>query len=196
LEQKTSSARETIKVAYAGTIIAEQSFTILVEGLARIRQRLPNPLELHLFGAHCYERQPWFDRVWMTQRGDLGVEELRTALQTFDWGFAPMELTDENPRYNRYSLPTKIVSYLAAGLAIISVGHASSTVARLARQHALGIAIEETNLGEVDDLLLTGLAEADVWSRYARAIVQCTQQKFDATAMKTELFARLGIDRA
>jgi len=195
LKQKGPSSQSTTKIAYAGTIIAKESFTLFVEGLARIRQRLRKPVELHFFGAHSYAREPWFDRAWMTQVGDLEAEELRTVLQTFDWGFVPMELDDENAAYNRYSLPTKIVSYLAAGLGVITMGHTKSTVARLGQEYSLGIAIDETRLSQIDDLLLQGLSEENIWARYGDAIRRCAEQKFDAVAMKADLYARLGVDQ-
>jgi hypothetical protein len=192
LQQKTSPARSKIKIAYAGTIVADQTFACFMASLGRVRHRLIKPIELHFFGAYSYRSRPWFDSSWMFEHGDVTSEELHATLQEFDWGFAPMELTDENPRYNRFSLPTKAVSYLAAGLGLISMGHRDSTIAGLARKYSLGIAIEESNANEIDLLLTTGLSEKDVWTRWRNEILRCAHAEFDATAMRKELYRRLG----
>ena len=194
LKLKAYAPRDAIKIAYAGTIVAEQSFLLLLESLARIRPRLTKPIELHFFGAHSYREAPWFRKEWMTEHGDLDGSELRTVLREFDWGLAPMEVTDENPRYNRYSLPTKIVSYLAAGLGMICSGHRESTVSCLARKYSLGVAFDDSNLEMIDDSLVNALSQTDVWSRYRSEITRCATNEFDADAMRARLFASLGVN--
>jgi hypothetical protein len=194
LEQKAPSGSDTIKIAYAGTIIAEETFVRFVQSLARIRKRLPKPVELHLFGSNIYRERSWFAREWMIEHGNLSPDKFKVALRACQWGFSPMELTDENPRYNRFSLPSKTVTCLAAGLAIISLGHKDSTIAHLARKHSFGIALEDTDLNTMDDRLSEGLAEQDVWSRYGENILRCARRDFDATAMRRQLHAALGVE--
>ena len=191
LQNKTPTAREKIKIAYAGTIIAEQTFALFVSSLDRVRDRLIKPVELHFFGTYSHRLKPWFDNSWMFEHGEVSSEELNTALEDFDWGFAPMELTNENSRYNCFSLPTKAVSYLAAGLGLISMGHRDSTIAGLARKYSLGIAIDDGNLSEIELLLFAGLSENDVWARHRNEILKCARTEFNAPAMREELYRRL-----
>ncbi|MBA3606927.1 MAG: hypothetical protein H0W43_00195 [Chthoniobacterales bacterium] len=192
LENKTVRTSEAIMIAYAGTIIAEETFILFAESLARIRSHLPRPLELHLFGAHSYQSRHWFDREWMFEHGNLADPELKTAMRGFAWGFAPMELTNDNARYNRFSLPTKIVSYLAAGLGIIAIGHGASTVSRLGNRYSFGPALTELARGTIDAVLQNCLAELDVWSRYGSEILRCARSEFDAGSMRRILWQRLG----
>ena len=63
---------------------------------------------LDLFGAHSYANESWFDRSWMREHGDLPERELLNKLRACTWGLAPMALTDSDPRYNRFSFPTKL----------------------------------------------------------------------------------------
>jgi glycosyltransferase involved in cell wall biosynthesis len=193
LEGKKNAEPQSIKIAYPGTIIAEEAFVLFVQSLARIRKRLPRPIELHLFGSNIYRERPWFAPEWMIEHGNLSPDKFKAALRACQWGFSPMELTDENPRYNRFSLPSKTVTCLAAGLAIISLGHQDSTIAHLARKHSFGIALEDTDLDKIDELLIEGLAEQNVWSRYGSNILRCARSDFDATSMRRRLHAALGV---
>lgn len=193
LEQKELSGPDAIKIAHAGTIIAEEAFVRLVQSLTQIRKRLPKPVELHLFGSHTYRERSWFVPEWMIEHGNLSPDKFKIALRSCQWGISAMELTDENPRYNRFSLPSKTVTYLAAGLAIISLGHKDSTIAHLARKHSFGIALEDADLSKVDQLLAEGLTEQNVWSRYGRNILRCARSDFDAASMRKQLHAALGV---
>ncbi|MEO8353765.1 MAG: glycosyltransferase [Chthoniobacteraceae bacterium] len=193
LEQRTTVVGGKIKIAYAGTIVAEKAFLLFVEALHRIRSRLPRPLELHFFGAHSYREMPWFRSEWMTAHGDLPAFGLKNALRDFDWGFAPMELDDSNTRYNHFSLPTKVVSYLAAGLGIISLGHSASTIAQLAQRYNFGLAITETSLPRIEETLMQGLGCARVWERYGAEIIDCAHAEFDAAQMRRGFLARLRV---
>ncbi len=195
LQQKRSLKNRTITIAYAGTIAAKESFALFVAALSQIRKGFPSPIELHFFGAHRYEQESWFEKQWMIEHGNLTPEELTVRLRQCQWGFIPMELDDNNPRYNRYSLPTKIVSYLAAGLGIISVGHTASTVIRLARRYSFGIAIDETNASRMDEVLIQALSVDDPWSQFAEEILRCAHQEFDAASMRDKLHAMLQSQR-
>ena len=193
LNQKKSSIPKAVKIAYVGTIIAEETFVQFIESLSRIRKQLPKPVELHFFSSHTYGERSWFAPEWMIEHGNLDLEQLSAALQTCDWGFAPMELSDGNPRYNRFSLPTKVISYLAAGLAIISLGHKDSTIAQLARKYPFGIALDDSHVAKLDAFLANGLSEQNGWARYGAGILQCARNDFDAVSMRSQLHAALGV---
>ena len=190
LDTKRVMPKPNIKIAYAGTVVAEESFILFVKSLSRIRERLRRPLELHFFGAHSYRDSNWFDDRWMREHGDFSATRLSEALREFDWGFAPMELVDTNPRYNRFSLPTKVVSYLAAGLGIITLAHSTATVSHLARRYSFGLRITETELEEMDAILERGLGESQVWDRYAPAIIRCAGTEFDGAETRAQVRVR------
>ena len=191
LEGKHGVSGAPLKIAYAGTIVAVEAFLSTVQSLARIRPRLAQGLELHLFGTHSYRSHSWFEPEWMREHGDLAAGDLLSRLRGCDWGLSPMDLTDANARYNRFSLPTKVVSYLAAGLPMICVGHSASTIARLGRRYSLGIQIEEGDLPEMDALLLRGLSQNDAWGSRRADIIRCAREEFDAEAMRRRLYQRL-----
>jgi hypothetical protein len=192
LEGKRSINRNTIKIAHAGTITAEADFTRFVESLARVRNRLQAAIELHFFGAHSYRGRPWFAADWMIEHGNVSDETFRAELRNCDWGLSPMELTNENPRYNRFSLPSKTVRYLAAGLPIITVGHKDSTIVQLARRYSFGVTIQSVDSKRMDELLLEAFREENVWRHYRDEILRCARKEFDAVQMRTRLHSALG----
>jgi hypothetical protein len=174
-----------IRIAYAGTIIAEQTFRLFVKALDRIRSKVP--LTLEFFGDHSYRSCDWFDAGWMKERGNLNAQSLAKELKEYDWGFAPMELTDENPRYNRFSLPTKLISYLAAGLQVIAAGHPESSMIKTMSPCHAGLCITDSDAGKVEAQLLAGLSKPDAKAQYRAAIQRCALAEFDVRRMRAVL---------
>jgi glycosyltransferase involved in cell wall biosynthesis len=185
-----SGAPETksgpIRIAYAGTIIAEKEFALFVKALAQIRSQ--QPVILEFFGDHSYRGQSWFDTDWMRENGNLPVLQLLQALKECSWGFAPMELTDDNPRYNRFSLPAKTGSYLAAGLPVIALGHPYSTIVKLVSQYQIGPSLTDGNLNNLSSQLLAALSEPNPQIKYRPAIQRCARAEFDAHHMRAVLY--------
>jgi hypothetical protein len=176
----------SIRIAYAGTIIAQETFASFARALAQVRHRLPLPLTLDFFGDHSYRAQDWFAPDWMKEHGNLAAPELSRALKECSWGFAPMELSDDNPRYNRFSLPTKFVSYLAAGLPVITLGHPESTTVKMASQYDVGLCA--TSAEALSAQLPTVLSEPNPKSKYRAEIQRCALAEFDARRMRAGLY--------
>ncbi|HEV2328285.1 MAG TPA: hypothetical protein VGY56_05795 [Verrucomicrobiae bacterium] len=180
----------TIRIAYAGTIIAEETFALFVRSVGRIRGRLPRPVMLDFFGDHSYRSREWFDAGWMKEHGNLPARELSQALKECDWGVSPMKLADDDPRYNRFSLPTKFVSYLAAGLPIIMIGHPDSTVMKIASQYAVGISATGGDPENLGKQLQEGLSEPEPKMKYRAEILRCAQREFDARSMRSGIYEK------
>ena len=193
LEAERPAIPSEVRIAYAGSILVPKEFALFVKALREIRPGLPRPVRLDLFGAHSYAAEAWFDAGWMREHGNLPEPELRTALRGCTWGFAPMALTDDDPRYNRFSLPTKFITYLAAGLPVIALGHPASSVMRMARQYGVGIASEAESVEALAGDLRGPLSESSPLTRYAGEIIRCARTEFDANRMRALLkncFAR------
>jgi len=193
LESRPGVAAPEIRIAYAGTILAHAEFAGFVAALQRIRSALPRPVTLELFGAHSYASAPWFDAAWMHEHGNLPEPELLGRLRECSWGFAPMELTDHDPRYNRFSFPTKFITYLAAGLPVIALGHPESSVMQMARAYAVGLATAEATPEALAASLSAALSDPDPWQTFGRGVLRCARAEFDAARMRSVLascFAR------
>ncbi len=182
-----------IKLAYAGTILCEREFTIFVELLDSIRNSIchqSSVVELHLYGAHSYADRRWF-RPWITEHGNLPEAELLTELRKCDWGFIPMSLDDADPRYNRYSFPTKFITYLAAGLPVISMGHPESSVMKMASAYNVGKTIRSPSPSPEE--LAKTLFSPHSKKAHLPEVLRCAREQFDAEAMRTKLWQAFGV---
>lgn len=186
---QTPKRREgAIRIAYAGTIIAEETFALLAAALSQIREKLPHPVTLEFFGDHSYRSRPWFDASWMIEHGHLPGRVLSQALKECDWGLSPMKLTDDDPRYNRFSLPTKFVSYLAAALPVIAIGHPESTIMKMTAKYTVGVSITDDHAEKLRGQLLEGLSELEPKATYRAEMLRCALSEFDARRMRAALF--------
>ena len=181
-----------IRIAYAGTIVVEREFAWFVAALKKIRRQLLRPLSLEFFGNHSYRSRSWFDAAWMNEHGNLPVPQLNAELQQCTWGFSPMSLTDDDARYNQFSLPTKLASYLTAGLPVLTLGHPESSVVKLAATYDVGLCYSTTVEDIWTEQLSSALATPDPRWKYHENIQRCARQEFDAQAMRQKLHVCLG----
>lgn len=188
LKSPVLSADGNIRIAYAGTVVANQEFAFFVSVLAKIRQQLPMPLSLEFYGDHSYRSREWYDSSWMNEHGNLPAPELLSELRKCTWGFSPMVLTDDDPRYNKFSLPSKFVSYLAAGLPVISLGHPECTVVKMATRYQVGLCFTDGNLDSLCRQVLVGLSEPNPKIKYRAEILRCAVTELDASKMRAVLY--------
>lgn len=181
------NSSDPVKIAYAGTILVEEVFEKFVSALQIIRKSPCRPVELHLFGAHSYTARDWFEAEWIKEHGNLSEPELRKELRACEWGFSPMALDDSDPRYNRFSFPTKFISYLAAGLPIITLGHPESSLIKMARRFEVGLCTSAANIDELTLQLTNALSIQEPFQHYKAGIVACATNEFDAQKMRRKL---------
>ena len=103
-----------------------------------------------------------------------------------------MSLADEDPRYNRFSFPTKFIAYLTAGLPIITLGHPESSVMKIATKYKVGLASSTGNLEALAIELKAVLQDPAPWQRYGAEILRCARAEFDAARMRQTLYTCFG----
>lgn len=187
LAAATPAVGDAIRIAYAGTITVDAEFALFSAAIAKIRPQLPRPVSLEFFGVHSYRDRSWFDSSWMTEHGNLSRPKLAAALREHTWGFSPMALTDDDPRYNRFSLPTKFVSYLAAGLPVIAIGHPESTVIKMTAAYPVGFRSTTSAVDALAAQLLPALSEPEPGAKFRPAICQCAATEFDASKLRNTI---------
>jgi hypothetical protein len=192
LAQPTPKRPSEIRIAYAGTVIAEPELVVFIRVLSHFRRQLPLPLWLDFFSDHSYRARAWFDAAWMREHGNLPAAGLSRALRECTWGFSPMELTDDNPRYNRFSFPTKFISYLAAGLPVISLGHPESSAVKMATAYSVGLCLTTGQPELLAGQLLAALSDPNPGIKYRAEIRRCAAAEFDARRMREVLYACFG----
>ena len=188
LQSKAADDSSEIRIAYAGTILASETFALFVKALSKARSLLRSPVSLHFFGSHSYASWQWFNSGWMHEHGNLPEEKLLTALRQCTWGFAPMELTDHDPRYNRFSFPTKFISYLAAGLPVITLAHPESAAAKMASKYKVGLFSCSNDASSLSGQLADALNNPNPSLSYRSELIQCARAEFDGEKMRRELW--------
>jgi glycosyltransferase involved in cell wall biosynthesis len=188
LAKKNRRPADTIRIGYAGTILVEDVFEAFVSALENVRHTLTKRVELHLFGSHTYAGRRWFNREWMVENGNLTEPELLARLRDCDWAFAPMALTDDDPRYNRFSFPTKFITYLSAGLPVITLGHPESSVMKMAARYDVGLTASTGDAGTLNEQLSAALKDPSPWDRHGKEILRCARAEFDAERMRRTLY--------
>lgn len=191
LQTLSASPQDAIRIAYAGTLVVEQEFALFISVLEDVRRKLTRNVSLEFFGDHSYRNRPWFNSTWMKEHGNLSKPALFQALKNFSWGFSPMRLTDDDPRYNHFSLPSKFVSYLAVGLPVITLGHPESTVVKMALQYQVGLCVTDGNLENLHARFLAALSEPNPRAKYHAEIQRCALTEFDAWRMRAALYDNL-----
>jgi hypothetical protein len=182
---------ERLRIAYAGTILVEDEFAFFAACLRRVRHQVNRPLTLEFWGAHSYRDRPWFQPDWMHEHGNLPESDLTGALRACSWGASPMAFHDRDPRYNRYSLPTKFISYLAAGLPIITLGHPESSVAKMAATYPVGLLQTTASAAEFCARLKEAFGHRDSAAVFRQTLLRCASVEFDAERMRAVLWDNL-----
>ena len=175
-----------IRIAYAGTILVDPEFSFFTQLLEKIRA-LGVDLRLEFWSSHTYSARPWFRHEWMKEHGHLSEADLMPHLRQCSWGFIPMSFSDLDPRYNRYSLPTKFITYLAAGLPILSLGHPESSLMKMTTAYQVGLQVAKTDLSEASSLRLK-IALSEPKAKYAPEILRCARDHFDAEKIRAKLW--------
>ena len=191
LQTPVSDQKNPIRIAYAGTIHVPDVFAQFVAVLGKIRPQLPAPVVLDFFGSHSFRAFSWFDEAWMKEHGNLPVQPLNAELRKCTWGFSPMAMADEDPSYNLFSFPTKFVSYLTAGLPVLSLGQPESSILKMATTYETGVCLTTTDAAELAKHLLVALSEQEPRLKYHAGLLRCATAEFDVRRMRAALHANL-----
>jgi hypothetical protein len=124
----------------------------------------------------------------MFEHGNLSESALLVKLRECDWAFAPMALTDHDPRYNRFSFPTKFITYLSAGLPIITLGHPESSVMKMAAHYDVGLTTSTRDSSTLSEQLRVALNDPSPWKHHREEIIRCARAEFDAEKMRRTLY--------
>lgn len=187
---------DIIEIGYAGTIIAEDAFALLVRTLRNIKHRLPCPVRINLFSSHPYSEKPWFDPELIVEHGHLSFHDLQKPYAACHWGLVLMRMDDKDSRYNRFSFPCKFSQTLAAGLPMLRIGHSESSLMTLPEGYDLGITLTEMNSSRAEDILLERLSDFSQIEHYRKEAHRCASTLFNAEAMREGFREKLNAGRA
>jgi len=180
---------QSLTLAFAGTIVAQDAFAKFVHALDQVRKTFEKPILLQFFSSHNYADRPWFNPTWMSEHGYHNRGSLIEALRYCHAGLVVMETEEANRNYNRFSFPTKFITYIAAGIEPLVVGHSSSAVSTLARQGAIGIQLNDTCL--LEEALRSLMKDKLNSEQKRRQIITFARLHFDAAQKRRQFHGQM-----
>jgi hypothetical protein len=193
LAEVPKRSKETVRIAYAGSMLAPAAFILFVNGVQRAAKELKRPVSLEFFGNPSQRHNTWFDPSWMHEHGVLEEPSLMEQLRQCTWGFLAMDIDERNPRYNRFSFPNKFGTYLAAGLPLLLLSGPDSSVARMLETQPVGVRLDHARL---HSHLVEILSIDDPRSAFLPAIQACARTEFYMPRIRQILWKNLGVDSA
>ena len=178
---------DTIRIGYAGTVVAQEAFAAFVAGVKAARAKTKRKIEIHLYSWHAYRDRPWFDPEIIIEHGSRTEEEVYQEYRKMNWGLVLMHTTDEDPRYNRFSFPCKFTSALATGIPLICMGHHESTLIQLSRRYDLGLLLTDEDQSRIGDILAAGLVDTSRLDHFLKEGARCANEEFSAARNREAL---------
>lgn len=179
-----------LRLAFAGTILAEEAFSNLVAALRLVAGKQKN-ITLDFWGAHSYRHKHWFDPTWMSEHSNCNRDQLVESLSTCDWGCLAMPLDPLSSRYARFSFPTKFITYLAAGIPTVLLARTDSSVGKMLHRFGVGLLLSESSPEEMADTLRTTLWKFEYRQRLRSRMVRCAEEHFHADKKRAILWGDL-----
>jgi hypothetical protein len=193
LARSTPASSSVIRIAYAGTIIAASAFEMVVRSMGTIRGKLTRPFVLEFFGGRNVQRHSWFDPGWMNDHPLMNETEFHEHLCQCTWGLIVMDLTDNDPRYNRFSFPNKFGTYLSAGLPLLVVGHSASSAAGVVGDCPVGVFTDASSASGLALFFENALTERHPQERFRSQILRAAAIEFNMEETRRRLWAALGV---
>jgi hypothetical protein len=162
------------RLGFAGSITARDSFQTLISSLDRIGWRIDGrPVVLRLIGARYLLESTGPQRIEYLGRLST-VEETRQRLAECDLLFLPQPFDAGREALCRYSFPSKLSLYVAAGRPVVLHAPDYSSVGQFWSQHALGPWCKTLDAAALADTIQTGLcgwpALQSAWAQEVRNV--------------------------
>lgn len=147
----------------------------LIESIERMQNT--RPCFLHLFDPKLKNIESFHVKVY----DSLPEVEFNEILSTIDIGYACDDLREERLPFAQLSLPTKIITYIGAGIPFVYHGPKDSTVGDLLSEYEAGIIVSTNNSEDLYNAFTMLLANYDYYqqncfralqNRFASSIVQ------------------------
>ncbi|TAN38946.1 MAG: hypothetical protein EPN23_01510 [Verrucomicrobia bacterium] len=174
-------AQGEISLVYTGTVTAPATMLRLVQALEQVRVLVGRPIVLRFYGGLPVQHHNWFRAAWMRFEGTPSDAQLRDVLRSACFGLCLMNDDLSNPRYDRYSIPCKFTTYLAAGLPMIVVGHPATTLAGIMRKYPTGLWLGHShNMTTWVEQLVQWFNGSIPYAAIQAAMVRAAKNEFDA----------------
>lgn len=147
-------SRDAIHMYFMGALHLsyQPNFDALLRGLDNVAERAPDrtvTLTSRGSALNGHSSIPVTNLPWASEA------EVAGDLDDINWLYFPLPFDAEHDDFVRYSLSTKLVTYLGSGLPILYHGPAHSAAARLLDKHNAAIQVHTSAAEAITDALLS-----------------------------------------
>jgi glycosyltransferase involved in cell wall biosynthesis len=181
--KSTNKSNEIIRIIMAGFGNAPSPWPEpLIESIDLLNKK--RNCRLHLFDPKLKKYQSNFVDV----RELMDEKKFNSFLKDMDLGYACDDMSPGNIKFAQMSLPTKIITYIGAGIPFVYHGPQDSTVGDLLQQYETGIIVENNNPEEIAKAFLTIV---DNYPFYSKNCKLANEKLFSSNVVKDVFFTRL-----
>lgn len=146
-------SRDAIHMYFMGALHLsyQPNFDALLGGLDKVAERAPDrtvTLTSRGSALNVHSSIPVTNLPWASEA------EVAGDLEVVNWLYFPLPFDEEHDDFVRYSLSTKLVTYLGSGLPILYHGPAHSAAAQLLTQHDAAVQVHTPDAEAIADVLL------------------------------------------
>lgn len=143
-----------------------------------------NASTLHLFDPKL---KPYENKQVKIYNG-LPEPEYDQLLKTMHLGYACDDLTAERIPFAQLSLPTKIITYIGAGIPFVYHGPEDSTVGDLLKQYHVGTIVESNDANALSNAFMQLLNN---YESYRKECLRAREKAFNSQLIQTKFYNRL-----
>jgi len=192
-----STLSDPVRVVYAGSVFANAQLDSLVAccqavaGLAdsgvRVRLDIHSPDFLVDAHRHRLAAHPAV-RIQPPLTGD---REFRSTLAAADILLMPSNFDAKSMRFIRYSMPTRVPAYLAAGTPILVYGSAETAQVAYAREAGWGVVVDRRGVPGIEQALRRLIEDAALRRGLSAAAVRIAADRHDVRVVREAFQAAL-----
>ena len=152
----------------------------LLEALENLNKTIP--CQIHLFDSKLKK----YESSGVKVHDLVDEQSFNAILSTTNIGYACDDLKPENAEFAKLSLPTKVITYIGAGIPFLYHGPLDSTVGDLLKQFETGIIVETNNPHDILRGFFTLVSNYD----YYQGNCRLAKQKLFSRKVVQEFFFR------
>jgi hypothetical protein len=147
-------------------------------------------VELRVWGGGMNYSWPRLRNVVVVPQRWMPRENLLSGLRECDWAYLPYGFADDRRVFVQTSFPTKLITYLEAGVPVLHHGPSYSSVYRFLLEYPVGCLLDAPYGDALVDQLRHRLPNADL-ARIAASIREAVARHFDMQQLRARWISNL-----
>ena len=144
-------SRNVSKIAFAGTMWTQEEHESFWKAIGKLNEEKNNnkKIEMDYYTQEFNQKRLNNDYEFLLYKGFLDNNLIPEVLSKYDALYLTMSFSSKFIRISETSFPSKIISYIEAGVPIIAHGPEYSSVVKFIRGHNIGICIKTLDSDEI-----------------------------------------------